>query len=252
MGHFTKTVADSALLLQITAGPDGHDATASDRPVPNYSQNLGKSINGFKIGRCPEFFTKDLATPLKKIHEQALKIFQKQGAKIVDIKLPHLQYAVAAYYIIVPSEISANLARFDGIRFGFGRKRFGDEAKRRIMLGTYALSAGYYDAYYLQAMKVRTLIKQDFQQAFQKVDLIAAPVSPDLPFKLGQKTTDPLKMYLSDIFTVPANLAGLPALSVPIGKVDKLPVGLQLIGPQFSEALLLQTAHAYEQKCLRN
>ncbi|PJE70260.1 Asp-tRNA(Asn)/Glu-tRNA(Gln) amidotransferase GatCAB subunit A [Candidatus Shapirobacteria bacterium CG10_big_fil_rev_8_21_14_0_10_48_15] len=245
MGHLTKDVTDAALILQITAGPDGRDATMPDQPVPDYQKNLSPPLKNLTIG---SLLPAKMAPPLKKIYQQALTVLAKQGAKMISVKLPHLDFAIAAYYLIMSSEVSANLARFDGTRFGADRQKFGAEAKRRIMLGTYALSAGYYDAYYRQALKVRTLIAQDFAQTFTKVDLIATPVSPELPFKLGEKTADPLKMYLSDLLTVPANLAGLPALSIPSGYVKQLPVGIQFLGPLFSEAKILQTAYHYEQQ----
>lgn len=244
MGFLTKDVSDAALLLQITAGPDGFDATMPDQPVRDYTKGLKQMTKNLKIGF---FWPPSLATPLKKIFQQAIAVFAKQGARIVSVKLPHLDDAIAAYYLLMASEVSTNLARFDGIRFGASRQKFAAEAKRRIMLGTYALSSGYYEAYYLQAMKARSLIIQEFKRAFAKVDLIAAPVSPELPFKLGEKTADPLKMYLSDILTVPANLAGLPALAMPIGYVHQLPVGMQLLAPQFSEAKLLSAGYLYEQ-----
>lgn len=247
IGHLTKKVTDAAIILNVTAGKDQLDATMPPVSVPDYTQNLNQPINGLKIGIPREYFIKGMNTKVKEKINIAIEKIQALGAKIVEISLPHTQYALAVYYIINFSEVSSNLARYDGIRFGFPRKRFADEAKRRIMLGTYTLSAGYYEAYYLQAMKVRTLIKKDFENVFKKVDLLVAPVSPDLPFKLGEKTDDPLKMYLSDIFTITANLAGLPALSLPVGMVDNLPVGMQIIGPQFKEAQLFQVAFACEQ-----
>ena len=251
MGYFTKDVSDSAFILSIIAGKDPLDSTTLPKPVPDYLKNLKMGIKNLKIGIPKEYFIKGID---KKIAEQiklALKILEKLGAKLIEVSLPHTQYAMAAYYIIQPAEVSSNLARYDGIRFGFSRTEFGDEAKRRIMLGTYVLSSGYYEAYYLKAMKVRTLIKKDFDSAFKKVDVLVAPVSPTLPFKLGEKTEDPLKMYLSDIFTVTANLAGIPGLAIPAGFVKSstasLPVGIQILGPQFSEELLFQVGYAFEQ-----
>ncbi len=179
---------------------------------------------------------------------ESLEQFRKLGVEVKEVSLPHTEYALAVYYIIQPSEVSSNLARYDGIRFGLGRENFGDEAKRRIMLGTYTLSSGYYKAYYLKAMQARTLIKKDFDEVFKKVDVLLTPVSPTLPFKIGEKTTDPLQMYLSDIFTVTANLAGLPGLAIPSGKVNNLPVGFQILGPQFSEEKLFQVGYQYEQR----
>jgi len=248
IGHFTKSVEDSALILNVTAGKDPYDATTPPFKVPNYLKNLKKELKEIKVGVPKEYFIKGMAEEIEQQTLLAIKKLERLGAKIVDISLPHTKYAVATYYIIQPAEVSSNLARYDGIRYGFGREKFGDEAKRRIMLGTYTLSAGYYEAYYLKAMRVRTLIRKDFVGAFEKVQAIVAPVSPTLPFKLGEKTQDPLKMYLSDIFTIPANLAGLPALSLPIGFVNNLPVGIQILGPQFSEELLFRIGYALEQE----
>lgn len=248
IGHFTKNVEDSALILSITAGNDPYDATTPPLEVPDYLKNLKKEIKGIKIGVPKEYFIKGMAREIEQQTLLAIKKLEKLGAEIVEVSLPHTKYALATYYIIQPAEVSSNLARYDGIRYGFGREKFGDEAKRRIMLGTYTLSAGYYEAYYLKAMRVRTLIRKDFRDAFEKVQAIVAPVSPTLPFKLGEKTQDPLKMYLSDIFTIPASLAGLPALSLPIGFVNNLPVGMQVLGPQFSEELLFKIGYALEQQ----
>lgn len=248
IGHFGKTVYDAALILNITAGPDPLDATTPEVPVSSYTKNLDKGVKGVKIGLPKEYFTSGLDSKIKKEVEKAVKVLEKLGAKITKISLPHTKYALACYYIIQPSEVSSNLARYDGIRFGFGRDRFGAEAIRRIMLGTFTLSAGYYEAYYLKAMKVRTLIKADFDKAFKKVEAIVAPVSPTLPFKLGEKVDDPLKMYLSDVYTVTANLAGIPGISLPVGLVDGLPVGMQILGPQFSEKKLFQIGAAYEKE----
>jgi len=262
IGHFTKTVEDSALYLNITAGKDSFDATTPNIPVPDYSKSLNKSLKGVRVGIPKEFFGKGIDKKIKEKTMDAISFFGKQGAEIVDVSLPYTDYAIAAYYIIQPAEVSSNLARYDGIRFGNDRSYFGKEAKRRIMLGTFTLSAGYYDAYYKKAMKVRTLIKKDYEDAFKKVDAIITPVSPTLPWKLGERINDPLKMYLSDIFTVTANLAGIPGLSVPIGLIDPsssslrqdpgqagqaaLPVGMQILGPQFSEELLFNLGHQYE------
>jgi len=248
IGHFTKNVEDSALILNITAGKDPYDATTPLLDVPKYLKNLKEKIKGIKIGVPKEYFIKGIVKEIEQQTLLAIKKLEKLGAKIVNISLPHTKYAVAVYYIIQPAEVSSNLARYDGIRYGFGREKFGAEAKRRIMLGTYTLSAGYYEAYYLKAMKVRTLIRKDFEEAFEKVQAIVTPVSPTLPFKLGEKTQNPLEMYLSDIFTIPANLAGLPGLSLPGGWVNNLPVGIQILGPQFSEELLFRIGHALEQQ----
>ena len=248
IGHLTKTVYDSALLLNVTAGKDKADATTPKTDVPDYTQNLGKSIKGLKIGLPKQYFQDGLDKEVLLQTQKAVKVFQDLGANIVEIDLPHTKYALAIYYIIQPAEVSSNLARYDGIRYGLDRTYFGNEAKRRIMLGAFSLSSGYWDAYYLKAMKVRTLIKDDFENAFKKVDLILTPTSPTLPFKIGQKIKQPLQMYLSDIFTVTANLAGIPGLNLPSGFVDGLPTGIQLLGPQFSEDLLFQAGFQYEQK----
>ncbi len=246
IGHFTKTVEDSALYLQVTAGQDPLDATTPDIPVPDYTKDIAKGVKGLKIGVPKEYFVEGLDPKVKAKTDEALAVYKELGAQIIEISLPHTQYAIDVYYIIQTAEVSSNLGRFDGVRFGNTRASFGDEAKRRIMLGTYVLSAGYYDAFYKKAMQVRTLLKQDFEEAFNKVDVIITPASPTLPWKLGAKTSDPLSMYLSDIFTVHANLVGVPGLSVPTGFVEGLPVGIQILGPHFSEELLFQVGHAYE------
>lgn len=248
IGHFTKTVEDSALFLNITSGNDKMDATSTNKKIPDSTRFLKKDIKGLKIGVPREYKGEGIDNGVLKTYENALKMYEKMGAEIKEISLPHTDYAIACYYIIQPSEVSSNLARYDGIRYGNDRSFFEDEAKRRIMLGTYTLSAGYYEAYYKKAMKIRTLIKKDFDIAFEKVDAIITPVSPTLPWKIGEKTTDPLRMYLSDIFTVTANLAGIPGLSIPAGFADNLPVGIQILGPQFSEELLFQVGHAFEQE----
>jgi aspartyl-tRNA(Asn)/glutamyl-tRNA(Gln) amidotransferase subunit A len=248
IGHFTKTVEDSALLLDITAGKDSLDATTKDEKFSNFSKDLDKDITNLKIGIPKEYFSKDLDKKVKNQIEKALKFYESKKVKLIEISLPTTEYAIASYYIIQPSEVSSNLARYDGIRFGHDRSYFGNEAKRRIMLGTFTLSVGYYDAYYKKAMKVRTLIIKDFEKAWEKVDAIIAPVSPTLPWKLGEKTNDPLKMYLSDALTVPANLAGIPGLSIPAGFVDGLPVGMQILGPQFSESLLFRLGYSFEKE----
>ena len=247
IGHLTKTVYDSALILNTTAGFDPFDQTTSKVKADDYTKGIEKGVKNLKIGLPREYY-KDLEPKIKDLTLNAIKTLEKLGAKVIEITLPHTEYGVAAYYIIQPSEVSSNLARYDGIRFGNSRDSFGAEAKRRIILGTYTLSSGYYDAYYLKAMKVRRLIKEDFDKAFKNVDVLICPTSPSLPFKLGEKISDPLQMYLSDILTVTQNLAGVPSLNVPCGFVNNLPVGMQIVGPHFSEKLLYQAGYAYEQE----
>ncbi|OGE10822.1 glutaminyl-tRNA synthase (glutamine-hydrolyzing) subunit A [Candidatus Curtissbacteria bacterium RIFCSPLOWO2_01_FULL_42_26] len=247
IGHFTKTVCDNVLFLNVTAGRDHLDATTSGTKVDDYTKDTEKGVKDLKIGIPKEYF-KDLDIKIKELTLKAVKTLEKLGAKVEEVSLPHTQYGVATYYIIQPSEVSSNLARYDGIRFGKAREAFGAEAKRRIILGTYTLSAGYYDAYYLKAMKVRRLIKEDFDNVFKRVDALICPTSPTLPFKLGEKVDDPLQMYLSDIFTVTQNLAGVPSLNIPCGFIQDLPVGMQIVGPHFSEKLLYQVGYAYEQE----
>jgi aspartyl-tRNA(Asn)/glutamyl-tRNA(Gln) amidotransferase subunit A len=247
IGHLTKSVEDAALILSVTAGHDDFDATTPNQPIPQYEKNLSKSIKGLKLGVPKECFPSGLNEEIKKKVEEAISKLEKLGMEMIEISLPHTEYALATYYIIQPSEVSSNLARYDGIRYGFDRQSFGDEAKRRIMLGTYALSSGYWEAYYLKAMQVRTLIKKDFEEVFKKVDVLITPVSPTLPFKIGEKADDPLEMYLSDVFTVTANLAGIPGMAVPAGFIDGLPVGFQILGPQFAEERIFQVAYHYEQ-----
>jgi aspartyl-tRNA(Asn)/glutamyl-tRNA(Gln) amidotransferase subunit A len=266
IGPFTKTVRDSALLLNVISGHDRLDSTSLNEPVPDYTAKLGHDLKGVKLGMPREYFIDGIDPQIDKAVRDAIKHYESLGAEIVEVSLPHTEYAVAVYYIIATAEASANLARFDGVRYGhrasdvkdladhYGRTRaegFGPEVKRRIILGTYVLSSGYYDAYYLRAQKVRTLIRRDFMQAFEKVDAIVCPTSPDPAWKLGERTDDPLRMYLADIFTIACNLAGNCGISIPCGfaSVDgkKLPVGLQLLGKPFDEANLLKIAHAYEQ-----
>jgi len=246
IGHFTRYVDESALVLSITAGHDPKDATTPKKNVDDYESYLKKDIKGIKIGLPKEFFSNGLDTKIKEKIEKEVNSLESRGAKVEIISLPNTEYAIACYYIIQPAEVSSNLARYDGIRYANDRTHFTDEAKRRIMLGTYVLSSGYYDAYYKKAMQVRTLIKNDFDEAFKKVDVIITPVSPAMPWKIGEKVNDPLAMYLSDIYTVTANLAGIPGLSVPIGLIDGLPVGMQILGPHFSEGRLFQIGQAVE------
>lgn len=261
IGPITKDVRDSALLLNIISGHDAKDTTSCNLPVPDYTQALGQDIKGLKIGLPKEFFPKGLDAAIETSIKHAAKIYENLGARIVEVSLPHLDYALPVYYIIAPAEASSNLARYDGVQYGLREKSddlismykqtreagFGQEVKRRIMLGTYALSAGYYDAYYLKALKVRTLIKQDFDHAFETCDIIIGPTTPTVAFKFGEHTSDPLSMYLSDIFTIPVNLAGLPGMSIPCGEHNGLPIGLQLIAKTFDEETLLRTAYAFEQ-----
>ncbi len=262
IGCFTKTVADAAVVLQVIAGKDKNDATTSNIELNNYLTSIKQDIKGLKIGLPRQYFELDGLDPqVKSSIEQAIKQIEKlTGNTAINIDLPHTEYALAAYYIIMPAEVSSNLSRYDGIRYGLSKRGedllksylatrshgFGDEVKRRIMLGTYTLSHGYYDAYYKKALQVRTLIQQDFEQAFKQVDVILTPTAPTTAFKIGEKLTDPLQMYLSDIYTIPASLAGLPAISVPCGQIDGLPVGLQIIGRQFDEETILRVGHQYE------
>ncbi len=250
IGHFTKTVEDSARILEVTAGADFMDATLhpEQNEKLNYTSQLNQGIKGMKIGIPKEFVAKGLQPEVKELFEKAVKQFEDLGAEIVEVSLPHTEYGIAVYYILQTAEVSSNLARYDGIRYGNPRTFFGDEAKRRIMLGTYVLSAGYYDAYYKKAMQVRTLVKKDYDDAFQKVDALIAPVSPTLPWKLGEKVNDPLVMYLSDALTVTANIAGVPGLAIPAGFSNGLPVGIQILGPHFSEEKLFQIGQAFEQE----
>jgi aspartyl-tRNA(Asn)/glutamyl-tRNA(Gln) amidotransferase subunit A len=252
IGHLSKTVEDSARFLQVTAGFDPLDGSSAKNEVPNYVEGLKNSaeaIKKLKIGLPKEYFLDALNPEIRETVMAAAKKYEEMGAELVEISLPNTEYALATYYIIVPSEVSSNLGRFDGIRYGFDRSKFGAEAKRRIMIGTHVLSSGYYDAYYLKAQKVRTLLINDFKEAFKKVDVILTPVTPDLPPKIGENVNDPLKMYLMDILSVTANLAGIPGLSVPAGfSKSGLPIGMQLLGPHFSEDLLFKVGHAYEQE----
>lgn len=262
IGPMARTVEDIARLLQVIAGHDPLDATSMSLDVPDYVAALQGDIQGLRIGVPKEYFVGGMHAEAVAAVRSAIAHLETLGARIVEISLPHTDYSLPVYYIIAPAEASANLARYDGIRFGpkidkgqmwetYRATRglgFGAEVKRRIMLGTYALSAGYYDAYYGKAQQVRTLIKQDFERAFEQVDVIAAPVTPRTAFKLGENTDDPLQMYLEDVFTLPASLAGVPGISIPCGfDSDHLPIGLQLIGRAFSEEVVLRVAHAYEQ-----
>ena len=248
IGHMTHTVYDNAKVLEVTAGNDPLDATSSPLKVPKYTSYLGHDIKGLKIGIPKEYFVDGTDPRVKDLTLKAIEKFKSLGAIIKQVSLPHTDVAMACYYILVPSEISSNLARYDGIRYGGPRELFGAEAKRRIMLGAYTLSSGYYDAYYLKAAKVRRLIKEDFENAFKEVDVIIAPSSPTLPFKIGEKADDPLQMYLSDIFLCPMNIAGVPSLNVPCGFIEGLPVGMQIIGPHFQEEILYKVGYKFEQE----
>lgn len=252
IGPFTKSVEDSALVLSWISGPDGYDSNCVDTkftitPLRWEAKRWEAKLKGVKVGVPKEYFGEGLDKGVEKVIKDAIKKLEELGAEVVEVSLPHTEYAIAAYYIIMPSEVSSNLARFDGIRFGVDRSLFGAEPKRRIMLGTYALSSGYYDAYYKKAAQVRTLIREDFTKAFEKVDVIVGPVSPTVAWDIGAKADDPLAMYLSDVYTVPANLAGICGLSIPSGFSKNMPVGLQILGKQFSEDMILRVGHAYEQ-----
>ena len=261
-GFLAHNAEDCAMLLQATAGFDERDSTSAQQPVDDYAAALTQPLQGLRIGLPKEYFDSRLDSRIGDVTQNAIAQLKQLGATFVDISLPTLPHAVPAYYVIASAEASTNLARFDGVRFGYrckdpqnledmyARSRdeaFGDEVKRRIMMGTYALSTGYYDAYYLKAQKIRRLIKDDFVSAFKDVDLILGPTTPNLPWQLGSKVNDPVAAYLEDIYTVPANLAGIPGLSMPAGLVDDLPVGVQLLAPYFEEGRLLQVAHQFQQ-----
>lgn len=244
-GPFTKTVSDARLVLDWISGSDGYDSNCHPRPDPRLRGN--DDLKGMKVGVPKEYFGKGLDSGVEKTIRDAIKKLEELGAEIVDVSLPHTEYAIATYYIIMSSEVSSNLARFDGIRFGNSRDHFGAEPKRRIMLGTYSLSSGYYDEYFNKAAKVRTLIKKDFEETFKKCDVIVGPVSPTVAWDLGEKIYDPLTMYLSDVYTIPASLAGIPGLSVPCGFSNGLPVGLQILGKFMDDKTVLEVGKVYEQ-----
>ena len=261
-GPMARTAEDCALLLQSMAGHDDKDSTCLNRAVDDYLSGLDNSIAGLTIGLPEEFFPQDLDGRIAETTREAVRALEKQGAKVVSVSLPNIKLSVPAYYVIAPAEASSNLSRFDGVRYGhrcdnpsdlmdlYKRSRsegFGEEVKRRILVGTYALSHGYYDAYYRKAQKVRRLIRDDFARAFEKCDVIAGPTSPELAFALGSKNDDPVTMYMADVFTIAVNLAGLPGMSVPAGFIDGLPVGMQLVGNYFREDQLLNVAHRYQQ-----
>ena len=261
-GAMTRTAEDAAILLNVMAGFDPKDSTCIDRPVDDYTTKLNENIKGLRIGLPKEFFNENLDSDIAGIIEGAIEEYKKAGAEVVEVDLPNSSLSVPAYYVIAPAEASSNLSRFDGVRFGYRcenprdledlykRSRgegFGTEVKRRIMIGAYALSAGFYDAYYLKAQKIRQLISNDFKTAFEKCDVIMGPTAPTTAFGIGEKTEDPVTMYLSDIYTIAVNLAGLPGMSIPAGFVNNMPVGLQIIGNYFDESRLLNVAHQYQQ-----
>ena len=262
IGPMTRYVEDAALLMNVISGYDPKDSTSADEKVPDYLSEIKKDIKGLKVGLPKEFFIEELDKDIKETVLNAVRLLEKEGIEVEEISLPHTKYAIEAYYIIAPSEASSNLARYDGVRYGYRTPEykdleemysktrdegFGSEVKRRIMLGTYSLSSGYYDAYYLKAQKVRTLIYNDYMEAFKKVDAIITPTTPDVAFKIGEKSSDPIQMYLSDIFTVSINLATLPGISIPCGFKDGLPVGMQIIGKPFDESTILRLAYRYQQ-----
>ncbi|MGG4145853.1 Asp-tRNA(Asn)/Glu-tRNA(Gln) amidotransferase subunit GatA [Paenibacillus algorifonticola] len=262
IGPLTKNVEDSAFVLQAIAGYDAKDSTSANVSIPDYTSALTGDVKGLRIAVPKEYLGEGVDPKVKEAVLNALKVYESLGATWEEVSLPHTEYAIAAYYLLASSEASSNLARFDGVRYGvradnpanlidlYRKSRsegFGPEVKRRIMLGTYALSSGYYDAYYLKAQKVRTLIKQDFDQVFEKYDVVIGPTAPTAAFKLGEQVGDPLTMYLNDICTIPVSLAGVPAISIPCGQADGLPIGLQIIGKAFDESTVLRAAHAFEQ-----
>ncbi len=263
IGPLTRDVTDAAMVMNVISGHDPRDSTSVPWPVPDYTRSLVPDLRGFKLGVPREYFVEGMQPEVERgIRTAVTKLAELGAVTDWDVSLPHTRHALAVYYIIAPSEASANLARYDGVKYGFSYKDtdnmweamektrqfgFGPEVKRRIMLGTYALSAGYYDAYYLKAQKVRTIIRREFDRAFEKYDALVTPTSPTVPFKIGEKTADPLQMYLSDVCTLPINIAGLPAISIPAGFVNGLPFGLQIIGKPFAEETILRIAYAYEQ-----
>ena len=262
IGVFARKTEDVALLLEVISGHDPKDSTSSKEPVPEWSKNLDASLKDFTAGVPKEIFSYEMDEEVKEAFDEFLRKLKEEGLKVKEISLPHLRYAIPTYYIIAPSEASSNLARYDGVRYGYRTpsyknlqemysktrdEGFGEEVKRRILVGTFALSAGYYDAYYLKAQKVRRLIYEDFKKAFREVDFILTPTTPTLPFKFGERLSDPIKMYLSDVLTVPVNLAGLPAISIPIGWKKGLPVGGQVIGKPWDEGTLLKVSKIWEE-----
>ena len=262
IGPMTRDVTDSALVMNVIAGYDPKDSTSVNYPVPDYTESLIPDLNGLKLGVPKEYFVEGMQKGVEEVIRTAIATLEELGATVDwEVSLPHTKYALAAYYIIAPSEAMANLARYDGVKYGFSYEGknmwdsmektrgygFGPEVKRRIILGTYALSAGYYDAYYVKAQKVRTLIRREFEEAFERHDALITPTSPTVPFKIGERVSDPLQMYLSDVCTLPINIAGIPGLSVPAGFCDGLPVGMQILGKPFNEDILFRIGYAYEQ-----
>jgi len=262
IGPLTKTVADAATLMNVIGGKDPRDSTSANVPLPDFTHALHKDVKGMKLGIPKEYFTGGINPAVEKAVQESIRTLESMGMQTVEVSLPHLDYAVATYYIIACAEASTNLSRYDGVKYGYRTEKsesllnmyentreegFGEEVKRRIILGTFVLSTGYYDAYYLKAQKVRTLIKQDFENALGQCDVIASPVTPYPAFKLGEKLDDPLQMYLADIYTISANLAGIPAISIPCGFAEGLPIGLQLTGKHFDEASLITVGHKFQQ-----
>lgn len=262
-GPIARTAEDCALLLEAMAGFDPMDSTCVDRKVPNYSASLTKDISGLRIGLPKQYFNNEINSQVGKLVDEALKELESAGVELVEVNLPHVKLAVPTYYVVAPAECSTNLSRYDGVRYGYRCKdpvdledlycrsraeAFGDEVKRRILVGTYVLSAGFYDAYYRQAQKIRRLIQDDFISAFEKVDLIASPTALSTAFKFGEKSGDPVEMYQEDLYTIPANLAGLPAMSMPCGLIEGLPIGMQLVGRHFDESLMLNVVHQYQMR----
>ena len=263
IGPVASTVEDATVIFQAIAGPDPRDSTCSCEPPDDYLKTLGRGVESLTVGIPAEWFGSGLEAKVREPIERALQVLEGLGCRLVEVHLPHTEYAIATYYIIAPAEASSNLARYDGVRYGYRSAHpqnlesmyrstrsegFGEEVKRRIMIGTYVLSSGYYDAYYLKARKVRALIAQDYREAFRKVDVLVGPTTPSMAFRLGEKMAHPLQMYLNDIYTVTANLAGVPGLALPCGWQDRLPVGLQILGPHFQEGRLLQLGYALEQE----
>jgi aspartyl-tRNA(Asn)/glutamyl-tRNA(Gln) amidotransferase subunit A len=264
IGPFAHDVTDCALLLETIAGHDSMDSTSVDSPVPPYTQLLNTPLHGLRVGVIREWFGEGLDGEVEKCVRDAVEVYRRLGATVKEVSLPHSKYGIAAYYLVATSEASSNLARYDGVHYGYRAKQFDDlidmysrsraegfgaEVKRRIMLGTYALSAGYYDAYYVKALKVRRLIRQDFDKAFEEVDVVLGPTSPTAAFKIGEKTEDPLSMWLSDIYTITANLAGIGGISIPCGMTSSgLPIGLQILAPPFEEERLLRAARMFERE----